>query len=184
MLTPQQAVAAASGGAGEEPNFPRARFTTTPAAGPALVRRRTPARAAVPPRPGARTARPSLGFLSPRIRVWGLLAGLGRSGAGGAFNGPRLGAAAPEGWALRRGDAASAPLGCCSFGVPVPPETALKAGGVRRFRPRRPRPGLSPALRDCCPLPAPALLALALGPGGFELVNGPMEREGKCFIIV
>lgn len=81
MLSPQRAVAAASGGAGEEPNFPRARSMTTPAALPAVVRRRTPARVAVPPRPGAGTARPSLGSLSPRILGRELLAGPGRARA-------------------------------------------------------------------------------------------------------
>lgn len=62
MLSPQRAVAAASGGAGEAPNFPRTRFTATPDALRARARRRPPVRAAVPPCPGA--ARPSPGSLA------------------------------------------------------------------------------------------------------------------------
>lgn len=97
MLSPQRAVAAASGGAGEEPHFPRAHSMATPAALPALVRSRAPARAAVPPRPGAGAARPPLGSLSPRIRGRERLAGPGLSDAGGSFIGPRLGATAGVG---------------------------------------------------------------------------------------
>lgn len=78
MLSPQRAVAAASGGAGEAPDFPRARSVATSTALAAVGPRRPYARAAALPRPGVGTARPSLVSLGRLIRVQGLLAGSGR----------------------------------------------------------------------------------------------------------
>lgn len=78
MLSPQRAVAAASGGAGEAPDFPRARSVATSTALAAVAPRRPHARAAALPRPGVGTACPSLVFLGRLILVQGLLAGSGR----------------------------------------------------------------------------------------------------------
>lgn len=101
------------------------------------------------------TARPSVGSLGPRVRVRGLLSGPGRSGAGGSFLGPRLGAAAFGSRALRPGEAVSASRGCsCPSGSSSPrlgqPEGGWSPGGVQRLRPaghalgRAGRPGLLP----------------------------------------
>lgn len=81
MLSPQRAVAAASGGAGEAPDFPRARSMATPAALPAIARKRSPAR------------RASLSWGSDReFGIGGCsLRPVGESVAGSAFLGPPIG---------------------------------------------------------------------------------------------
>lgn len=183
MFSPQRAVAAVSGGAGEARNSPRTRSMANPAALPARARRRPPVRTAVPPCPGAGTARPTLGSLGPRLRGWGLLAGPRRSAAGGALLGPLFGAASFGGRALRPGKAASAPLGCCcESGAPALSGAAPGASGHGA-----PSRGSCPALRGCSPLFAWAPGTLGdrdPWAGSSSLVNGRRERESRCFIIV
>lgn len=151
MLSPQRAVAAASGGAGEAPDFPRARSVATSTALAAVAPRRPYARAAALPRPGVGTA---------RAPPWCPLAGLfGSRGCSRGRDGRAR--AAPSsatfgGRGLLSGETVSAPWGCCRphGASPSQPRTAPRVCGpgasFRGFAPPAP-PWLSWALLAAVP---------------------------------
>lgn len=183
MLSPQRAVAAASRGAGEAPNFP-----SKPA--PCLTRRPLCCRSE---ESAGSTRRPLSSGIGPRAPRWGPLArefgsggcSLGRAGRALAapFSGPGwerlpsgVGPCARERLLVLLGAAAA------RLAPPLPAWGSPRAGGLRAaFRgfARRATPWAEPGALGCCPFPACRLassLAGNLGPSGSGRVNGPRER--------